>query len=150
VPAFDAEVRASGRGSHSVVVPKAVLTELGSRRVVARIGPESFEATLGAYGGRTFLGLRKSLLVALGVVAGDEVHVELEPAAPAEEAEPEATPVTCIELDEALATDALLREAWQRLPEGHRDEYGRWISAGSDPDARQTRIARLRHRLLPD
>ena len=149
MPAFDAEVRASGRGSHSLVVPKAVVTELASRRVLVRIGPESFEATLGAYGGRTFLGLRKSLLVALGVVAGDEVHVDLEAAPPAEEPEAEQVPLTCAELDEALETDQPLLEAWQALAADHQEEYGRWISAGPDPDARCTRIARLRHRLLP-
>jgi hypothetical protein len=150
VVAFDAEVRASGRRSHAVVVPKAVVAELGSRRVVVRIGPETFEATLGAYGGRTFLGLRKALLTALEVAAGDQVHVELEPAAPAEapeEAEP--SPSTCAELDAALHTDAPLGQAWSALPEGHQDEYGRWISAGADPEARHTRIDRLRHRLLP-
>ena len=147
--AFDAEVRASGRGSHAVVVPKAVIAEVGSRRVVVRIGPETFEATLGAYGGRTFLGLRKSLLTALGVTAGDQVHVELEPAAPSEEpAVAEPQPSACAELDAALATDQPLREAWQQLPDAHREEYGRWISAGSDPEARQTRVTRLRHRLL--
>jgi antitoxin component of MazEF toxin-antitoxin module len=150
VVAFDAEVRASGRGSHAVVVPKAVVAELGSRRVTVRIGPEMFEATLGAYGGRTFLGLRKTLLTALGVVAGDQVHVELEPAAPAEEPEPAGpTPSSCAELDVALETDATLREAWEQLPDAHREEYGRWISSGVDPEARQTRISRLRHRLLP-
>jgi hypothetical protein len=149
VPAFDAEIRASGRGSHSLVVPKAVVAELASRRVVATIGPELFEATLGAYGGRTFLGLRKSVLTALGVVAGDQVHVELEPAAPVEEPEAEAVPLTCPELDEALTTDAPLQQAWSSLPEDHRDEYGRWISAGPDDGTRRTRIARLRHRLLP-
>jgi hypothetical protein len=149
VPGFDAEVRASGRGSHAVVVPKAVVAELASRRVTARIGPETFEVTLGAYGGRTFLSLRKTLLTTLGVVAGDAVHVDLEPAAPAEEPAPEAAPSTCPELDEALATDPPLQQAWLDLPDGHRDEYGRWITAGADPDLRRTRIARLRHRLLP-
>lgn len=148
--AFDAEVRASGRGSHAVVVPKAVVTEVGSRRVVVRIGPETFEATLGAYGGRTFLGLRKSLLTALQVIAGDQVHIELEPARPVEETEAaEPSPVTCAELEGALGTDHPFGEAWSRLPAGHHEEYGRWISAGAEPDVRQTRIARLRHRLLP-
>lgn len=149
MPAFDAEIRASGRGSHSVVVPKTVLAELGSRRVVARIGPESFEATLGAYGGRTFLGLRKTLLTALGVLAGNTVHVELEPGAPAEEPAAEDVPLTCAELDDALTADAPLGTAWSALPEGHREEYGRWISVGADTETRQARIARLRHRLLP-
>ena len=150
MPAFDAEIRASGRGSHSVVVPKQVLDELGSRRVQVRIGPETFETTLGAYGGRTFLGLRKSLLTSLGVGAGDHVHVDLEPAAPAAEPEPtEPSPETCAELDSALATDPPLQEAWEQLPDGAHEEYGRWISAGADPETRQTRIARLRHRLLP-
>ncbi|GAB2589760.1 YdeI/OmpD-associated family protein [Microlunatus antarcticus] len=149
MPAFDAEVRASGRGSHALVVPKAALTELASRRVVVRIGPESFEATLGAYGGRTFLGLKKALLTTLGVVAGDQVHVELEAAPPVEEPEAEPVPLTCLELDEALSTDAPLRDAWSALPEDHHDEYGRWVTAGDDPAARLARIARLRHRLLP-
>ncbi|HEY0238221.1 MAG TPA: YdeI/OmpD-associated family protein [Friedmanniella sp.] len=149
MPAFDAEVRASGRGSHAVVVPKPVVTELGSRRVLARIGAETFEATLGAYGGRTFLGLRKTLLTTLGVSADDQVHVELEPATATPEPADEETAVSCTELDEALATDAPLHDAWQHLPEGHRDEYGRWISAGAAPDAREARITRLRHRLLP-
>ena len=150
MPDFDAEVRASGRGSHAVVVPKAVVTELGTRRVLARIGDESFETTLGAYGGRTFLGLRKSLLTALGVAAGDTVHVDLEPCAPAEETQPEAALTTCSELESALAEDGGFAEAWRALPAGHRDEYGRWISVGEDPKARQTRIERLRRRLLPE
>ena len=146
---FDAEVRASGRGSHALVVPKPVVTELGTRRVLVRIGPESFEATLGAYGGRTFLSLRKSHLVALGAVAGDTLHVELDPAPPAAEPEAEAVATTCPELEDTLAGDAPFREVWQALPEGHQTEYGRWISVGEDPDTRQTRIARLHHRLLP-
>ena len=147
--AFDAEVRASGRGSHALVVPKAVVAELGSRRVVVRIGPETFEVTLGAYGGRTFLGLRKALLTTLGVVAGDTVHVELEAAAPVEEVEAEAAPSTCPELDDVLAADETFRGAWSALPDGHRAEYGRWISAGTEPADRRSRIARLHHRLLP-
>lgn len=149
MPAFDSEVRASGRGSHAVVVPKTVVAELGSRRVLVTIGSESFEATLGAYGGRTFLGLRKTLLTALGVAAGDQVHVVLEAGTPLEEPTPAAEPLTCTELDDALATDAPLLQVWSTLPEAHRAEYGRWISAGEDADTRRTRIARLRHRLLP-
>lgn len=149
MPAFDAEVRASGRGSHAVVVPKAVVGELGTRRVRAQIGAESFDTTLGAYGGRTFLGLRKPLLTALGVAAGDPVHVELEPAAPVDEPEAEPVPTTCPELDVSVAEDDDFGAAWKRLPDDHRAEYGRWISAGPDPEVRTTRIARLRHRLLP-
>jgi antitoxin component of MazEF toxin-antitoxin module len=150
VPGFDAEVRSSGRGSHAVVVPRAVVAELGTRRVLVRLGAESFETTLGAYGGRTFLGLRASLLTALGLVAGDQVHVELEPGTPVAESDPaEPSPLTCAELDAALEAEPLLRTAWEGLPPGHREEYGRWISGGADPEARQTRITRLRHRLLP-
>lgn len=149
MPAFDAEVRASGRGSHAVVVPRSVVAELGTRRVRARIGDESFEATLGAYGGRTFLGLRKATLTTLGVAAGDQVHVDLEPAAPEPEPEAEAGPTTCPELAAALEADGRLREAWSGLPEGHREEYGRWIASGTDADARHHRLARLHHRLLP-
>ena len=150
MPAFDAEIRASGRGSHTVVVPKAVAAELASPRVLVRIGSEAFESTLGAYGGRTFLGLKKSLLTALGVAAGDSVHVELEPGTPAEEPQPtEAAPLTCPELEEALATDAAFREAWSALPDGHREEYGRWVSSGPDTGPRLGRIARVRYRLLP-
>ena len=148
MPAFDAEVRAAIRGSYTVVVPKHVLDELPSRRVRVWIGSEAFEATLGAYGGRTFLGLKKSLLTALGVAAGDHVHVELEPADPAAEPEVEAAPDTCPELDEALVTDAPLRQAWSALAAGHQEEYGRWVSSASEPDVRQTRITRLRHRLI--
>jgi hypothetical protein len=148
VPGFDAEVRASGRGSHAVVVPKAVVGALGSRRVVARIGEESFETTLGAYGGRTFLGLRKALLTTLGVAAGDTVHVELEPAAPVEEPEAEPEPTTCPELEQTLASDEALATAWRSLPEGHRAEYGRWTSTAETAGDREARIARLRHRLL--
>ncbi|MGI3782379.1 MAG: DUF1905 domain-containing protein [Janthinobacterium lividum] len=150
MPAFDAQVRASGRGSHAVVVPRAVLAELASRRVLVRIGSESFETTLGTYGGRTFLGLKKSLMTSAGVAAGDQVHVELDAGTPEQEPEPnDPTPFTCPELDAALESDPLLRGAWERLPDGHREEYGRWISVGPEPEDRQPRIARLRHRLLP-
>ena len=147
MPGFDAEVRASGRGSHAVVVPKGVLAELGTRRVRATISTESFEATLGAYGGRTFLGLRKSLLTAAGVAAGDSVHVDLEPASPIEEPAEQPQPTTCAELDEALGSDDALRLAWQALPDDHGDEYGRWISGADDPETRRVRIARVRARL---
>lgn len=148
MPGFDAEVRASGRGSHALVVPKAVVAGLGTRRVRATIGTESFETTLGAYGGRTFLGLRKSLLAALGVAEGDTVHVDLESTPPAEAPAEEPQATTCGELADALASDPALRDAWQALPEGHRDEYGRWISGGDEPETRRARIARLRQRLL--
>ena len=149
MPAFDAEVRASGRGSHSVIVPRTVLSELSSRRVVVRIGTETFETTLGTYGGRTFLGLRKAVLTALGVAAGDSVHVDLEAAAPVDDPETVPAPLTCPELDDALAQDAALGRAWRSLAEGHREEYGRWISGGTDAEIRRARIVRLRHRLLP-
>jgi hypothetical protein len=132
-----------------VVVPRPVVAQLGTRRVRVRIGDETFESTLGAYGGRTFLGLRTPLLTRLGLGAGDSVHVELEPGAPLEEPTVEVQPTTCAELDEALATDAALSEAWWSLPEGHREEYGRWISGGPDPASRRARIDRLRHRVLP-
>lgn len=144
---FDAEVRASGRGSHAVVVPRTVVAALPSRRVEVHVGAETFEATLGAYGGRTFLGLRKSLLTALGVTAGDTVHVRLEPAAAAPETEAPLPPTTCAELDEALADDDRFAAAWARLPDGHREEYGRWVSGGDEPDARRARVDRVRHRL---
>jgi len=149
VPGFDAEVRASGRGSHAVVVPKPVVAELGTRRVRVRLGDESFETTLGAYGGRTYLGLRKSLLTALGVGAGDTVHLELEPGAPVETPAEEPAPTTCDELESALAVDEKFAEAWRALPEGHQEEYGRWISVGEDAETREVRIERLRRRLLP-
>lgn len=149
MPGFDAEVRASGRGSHAVVVPKAVVAELGARRVRVRLGAETFETTLGSYGGRTFLGLRASLLTALGVVAGDQVHVELEPGTPLAGPEPaEPSPLTCVELDAALEADPLLRTAWDGLPDGHREEYGRWVSGGADADTRNARVLRVRHRLV--
>ena len=148
MPGFDAEVRASGRGSHAVVVPKDVVAALGSRRVVARVGEESFEATLGAYGGRTFLGLRKSLLTALGLAAGATVHVELEAAAPVAAPEVPPEPTSCAELEDALRDDAELAAAWEALPAGHREEYGRWISTAEDAADRSARTTRLRHRLL--
>ena len=147
--AFDAEVRASGRGSHAVVVPKTVVAALASRRVRARIGDETFEATLGTYGGRTFLGLRKAVLTALGVAAGATVHVTLEPGAATEDPASETGPVTCAELEASLTDDPALRRTWEALPAGHRAEYGRWIAVGPDADERQARVARLRHRLLP-
>ena len=127
------------------------MSALPTRRVRVRISAETFEATLGTYGGRTFLGLRKAVLTALGVAAGDSVRVELEPGAAVEEPTPEPAPVTCPELEAALTQDADLARAWASLPEVHHDEYGRWIAAGSEPQARATRIARLRHRLTaPD
>ena len=148
MPGFDAEVRASGCGSHAVVVPRPVVAELGTRRARARIGDETFETTLGAYGGRTFLGLRKALLTALGVTAGDTVNVELEPCLPREEPEPDVTATTCPELGSALIADERFREAWQALPEGHQAEYGRWVSAGDDAETREARIVRVKRRLL--
>ena len=133
-------------------MPRAVVTALPSRRVVATIGAETFEATLGAYGGRTFLGLRKALLTSLGLGAGDQVHVELAPAELVADLDPDEeadrAPETAVELDEALAGDPAFARAWARLPGEHRLEYGRWVAAGAVEATRRTRIERLRHRLV--
>ena len=76
------------------------------------------------------------------------MHVELEPGAPVETPAEEPAPTTCDELESALTADERFAEAWRSQPEGHQDEYGRWISGGEDEETRGARIERVKGRLL--
>jgi antitoxin component of MazEF toxin-antitoxin module len=149
--AFTAEVHSAGRGGHAVVVPAQVSAALSSRTVavLAVVNGVEHRRRLAVHAGRTYLGLPAALLRRLGVSAGDPVEVSLQelpepaPPAPAEVAEP-------VELTAVLDAEPAARAAWAALEVGRQQEYHRWVAGAEEPEVRAARVARLRHRLLPD
>lgn len=146
---FSGEVLDSGGGGHAVVVPAEVAATFSSKRplVLALVNGTEYRSRLAVYSRTSYLGLRKDLLRAIGVSAGEVVEIELseepEPPAPAPVSEPEEPG----ELTAALAGDDAARTVWEGLAPSHRREYNRWIGEGVKPATRAERAARTIKRL---
>ena len=140
---FRAEVLSAGQGGHAAIVPPEVAAGFTSKRprVVAQVNGVEYRSRLMVYGGKTFLGLRKDLLRALELDAGDEVQIEL--------VEDEEAPVVSepAELISALDAYPAARAAYDALPFTHRQEYARWIDEGKRPQTREDRVAKTLRRL---
>jgi antitoxin component of MazEF toxin-antitoxin module len=147
---FTAPVQAAGRGGHAVVVPPEVTAAFTTRKVavLALVAGAEHRSRLAVHAGRTYLGLPAALLRRLGVQDGDVVEIDLTevaetvPEPPADVAEP-------AELTALLAAEPAARAAWSGLTAGQREEYHRWLAGADEPAVRDTRLERLRHRLLP-
>ena len=112
--------------------------------MLALVNGVEYRSRLMVYGGTTYLGLRRELLRRLGVIAGDQVEIELSEevvaaAVPTDVAEP-------AELTAALGANPKAEQAYAALTDADRAEYARWI-ATAEPPERDERLARLLHRL---
>lgn len=150
--AFAAEVFSAGQGGHAVLVPPGEAAALSSKRpaVIATVNGTHYRTRLMVYGGKSYLGLRQSLLRQLGVGVGDRVQVELRedpepPAAVADQTGGELLQPP--ELSEALAADPAVRTAYDALPDPHRIEYARWVAGGDQSAVRAERATRIVRRL---
>jgi hypothetical protein len=126
-----------------VVVPKEVARTFSSKRppVLAHVNGVEYRSRLAAYGGQSYLGLRKDLLRRLGVAAGDQVKIELS------EDHEERVIVEPPELTQAFADNPAAKAAYERLSFTHRNEYARWIDEGKKAETRTERVAKTIKRL---
>ena len=134
---FTAELSESGRGGGRwIEIPFDAKEAFGEARapVSGNVNGTAFRGRLSAYGGRTYLGLRKEIREAAGIEVGDSVEVELErDDAPREVEVPEA-------LATALAGDLVAAAAFEALPFTHRKEYAVWIADAKRDETRGRRV----------
>lgn len=142
---FVGQVESSGQGGgHFALVPSDITAGFTEKRPAVRalINGTEYRTRVAVYGGKTYLGLRKDLLKAIGAAVGDEIVVEL--TLDTEERVIEVPEV----LTAALAADPNLAAAYSKLAPSHRQEYAQWIAEAKKPETAATRITRMAARLL--
>ena len=136
---FTATLEESGRGGgHWVPVPFDAREAFGEARPAVRgsLNGAPFRGRLSVYGGRTYLGLNRTVRESAGIAVGDRVDVVLErDDGPREVEVPEA-------LEAALAADGEARAAFERLSFTHRLEYARLVAEARREDTRSRRVER--------
>jgi hypothetical protein len=136
---FRATVELGGKTATGIEVPEDVVAALGSGNrppVTVTVGGHSYRTTVARMGGRFLVPLSAENRAAAGVVAGDQVEVDIEPdSGPREVAVPG-------DLAAALARDDTARANFDGLSFTHRKEWVRWIEEAKKPETRTTRLAR--------
>lgn len=119
-------------------IPAEVMDALGGKRVAVRgeINGVAYRAWAVRYRGIQMMGLRADQREAMGITAGDTIEVEMEPDTEERVIEPPA------DLADALASDAKLAEAWDKLPYSHKREHADAIASAKKPETREKRLAK--------
>jgi hypothetical protein len=132
---FASTVELGGKTATGIPVPDEVIEALGSGRrppVTITINGYTYRTTAVRMGGRFFVPLSAENREAAGVVAGDEVTVDLDlDTVPREVTMPD---------DLASAMDDEARAAYDGLSYTHRKEWVRWVEEAKKPETRATRI----------
>jgi hypothetical protein len=132
---FASTVELGGKTATGIPVPNEVIEALGSGRrppVTITINGYTYRTTAVRMGGRFFVPLSAENREAAGVVAGDEVTVDLDlDTVPREVTMPD---------DLASAMDDEARAAYDGLSYTHRKEWVRWVEEAKKPETRATRI----------
>jgi len=136
---FRAAVELGGKTATGLQVPDDVVAALGAGKrpaVRVTVGGHTYRTTVASRGGRFLVPLSAENRTAAGVLAGDEVDVELElDDAPREV---EAPP----DLLAALAADEPAQTTFDALAPSHRKEWVRWIEEAKKPETRTARVQR--------
>lgn len=136
---FRTVVELGGKTATGLAVPDDVVVGLsaGKRPAVrVTIGGHCYRTTVFSMGGRFLVPLNAENRAGAGVVAGDEVQVDIAlDGAPREVAVP-------VDLADALAQDGRARELFDGLSYTHRKEWVRWIEEAKRAETRQARVAK--------
>jgi hypothetical protein len=135
---FTTELLQSGNNV-GIVIPDAVVAELGGKRVPVVItldGRYTYRNTTAVMGGRNLVGLSADHRAASGFSGGEIVEVTIERDEAPREVEVPA------ELAAALAADPVASAAWDRLAYSHRKEHARAIAEAKGDDTRTRRVAK--------
>ncbi len=123
-----------------VEVPSDVLAALGpARRPAVRVVVNGVElrTTIAIYDGKAYLGFRREIREAAGLVPGQAVDVQVEL-----DTSPRVVDIPD-DLASVLAADAEARAAFERLSFTNRKEYVGWVTAAKRPETRQKRLAEV-------
>jgi hypothetical protein len=134
---FRTTVELGGKTATGLHVPDDVVAGLGGGlrpAVAVTIGPHTYRTTVASMGGRFMIPLSAENRTAAGVVAGDEVDVDIvADTAPREVSVPP---------DLAAALDPDARAIFDGLAYTHRKEWVRWVEEAKKPETRTVRIAK--------
>ena len=97
-------------------------------------GFDSSRTTVAVYGGKSFIGVRKSHRDGAGIAPGDEVDVTIA----ADDAPRTVTPPP--DLQKALAKNKAARAAWEALAFTHQREHAEALADAKKPETRARRL----------
>lgn len=135
---FRASVELGGKTATGLHVPDAVVTALqAGRRPAVRVtvAGHTYRTTVATMNGRFMVPLSAEHRTAAGVVAGDDVDVEV-----ALDTEPRDVVVPG-DLADALAGDDAARRCFDALSHSHRKEWVRWVEQAKRAETRVARIS---------
>jgi hypothetical protein len=134
---FRTTVELGGKTATGMRVPPEVVAGLGAGKkpaVRVTIGGHSYRSTIASRGGVYLLPVSAENRAAAGVVAGDEVDVDVEL-----DTEPREVTVPD-DLAAALAGDEDARRVFEALPYSHRQRHVLAVEGTKNPETRQRRI----------
>jgi hypothetical protein len=121
-------------------VPPEVMTALGDKKrlpVKVTINGYTYRTTVAVYGGKFYLGVRREIREAAGVVAGDQLTVRLEYDAELRTVDlPDA-------LRAALEADAAMAAAFGRLSYTRKKEFVQWVTGAKRPETQRRRMEQV-------
>ena len=134
---FQTTVELGGKTATGLLVPDEVVTALAAGRrpaVRVTVGGHQYRTTIATMGGRFLVPLSAENRTAAGVVAGDQVTVDLDLDLDSREV---AVP---IDLDDAWAVEPAARTFFDGLSYTQRKEWVRWIEEAKRPQTRDDRV----------
>ncbi|MCU1676673.1 MAG: hypothetical protein JWM93_1431 [Frankiales bacterium] len=128
---------ANGTGGRWVECPFDAKEVFGEARprVAGTVNGHAYASRLASYGGKTYLGLLKSLRQTAAIADGSVVDVDIE-----RDTAPQTIEMPD-ELTAALAAAGDTRAVFERLAFTHRKEYAVWVASAKQPATRARRAA---------
>jgi Bacteriocin-protection, YdeI or OmpD-Associated/Domain of unknown function (DUF1905) len=137
---FHATVRLDGKTATGIEVPADVLDGLGGGKrpkIVVTINGFSYPSSVGSMGGRSLIPVNAEVRAKAGIVAGDEIDVEVVP-----DAEPR-TVVVPEDLAAALGAEPAARAAFERLSYSNQRRHVQAVEQAKTAETRQRRIGKV-------
>jgi hypothetical protein len=137
--AFRTTLKSEKSGELALIeVPGDVRAVFGKARppVVAKLGQYAFRTTIAVYGGKSYIGVRKSHRDAAKLSPGQTIAVVIE----LDDQPRTVTPPK--ELAAAMKKDAKARAAWDALSFTHQREHAEAIEDAKKPETRASRVAK--------
>jgi hypothetical protein len=143
--AYTFEAKVAPEGENFVVeVPFDVREAFGKARppILVTVDGYTFPSTIAVYGGKSFIGVRKSHRAAAGIVPGQTVSIAIA----LDTSERKVTPPD--DLARALARNAAAKKAWAALSFSHQREHVEALLEAKKPETRARRLEKTLAMLL--
>jgi Bacteriocin-protection, YdeI or OmpD-Associated/Domain of unknown function (DUF1905) len=141
---FEATVVQDGQGFF-IEVPDDVVAALGKGKrpaVLVTLNGYGYPWTIAVYGGKSYLGLRREVREAAGVVPGQTLVVTL-----TLDDQPRTVEVPS-DLVGVLERDPDAKSAFERLSYTNQKELVAWVEGAKRPETRERRLSEVRKKLL--